>query len=76
MRLFRLTRDLLSPKGCYKLVVAEHEGEVVAGGTFNMFNKTIDLVYNASSTAHLDLRPNHAVYWYAIRWGIENGYRA
>jgi hypothetical protein len=76
LRLFRLTRDLLSPKGYYKLVVAEHEGNVVAGGTFNTFNGTVDLVYNASSTAHLDLRPNHAVYWYAIRWGIENGFHS
>jgi lipid II:glycine glycyltransferase (peptidoglycan interpeptide bridge formation enzyme) len=76
LRLFRLMRDRMSEKGVYKLVVAEHKGEVVAGGVFNTFNRNVDLVYNASSEAHLDLRPNHAVYWYAIRWGIENGYRS
>jgi hypothetical protein len=74
-RLFALTRKLLSEAGVYRLVVAEHDGQVVAGGVLNVFRSNIDLVYNASSSDHLDLRPNHAVYWQAISWGIENGYR-
>jgi hypothetical protein len=74
-RLFALTRKLLSEAGVYRLVVAEHEGEIVAGAVLNTFRSNIDLVYNASSSEHLDVRPNHAVYWHAISWGIDNGYR-
>ena len=74
-RLFALTRELLSEAGVYRLVLAEHGSEVVAGAVLNTFRSNIDLVYNASSSDHLDLRPNHAVYWHAISWGIENGYR-
>ena len=74
-RLFSLTRKLLSEAGVYRLVVAEHDGEIVAGAVLNSFRSNIDLVYNASSSEHLDVRPNHAVYWQAISWGIENGYR-
>jgi hypothetical protein len=74
-RLFALTRRELSPDGVFRLVVAEHEGEIVAGAVLNAFRHNIDLVYNASSSRHLDVRPNHAVYWHAIEWGIANGYR-
>jgi hypothetical protein len=74
-RLFSLNRKYLSESGVYRLVVAEHEGQIIAGGLLNTFNRNIDLVYNASSSEHLDLRPNHAVYWHAITWGIANGYR-
>ena len=74
-RLFALTRERLAEAGVYRLVVAEHEGEIVAGAVLNAFRSNIDLVYNASSSKHLDMRPNHAVYWHAISWGIENGYR-
>src|SRR3954452_11685745 len=74
-RLFALTRKLLSRDGVYRLVVAEHDGQIVAGAVLNASRSNIDLVYNASSSEHLDLRPNHAVYWHAISWGIENGYR-
>ena len=75
LRLFKATRDHLLRDGVYKLLVAEHDGVIVAGATLNTFGTNIDLAYNASSHQHLDLRPNHAVYWHAIRWGIENGYR-
>jgi len=74
-RLFTATRDHLLRDGVFKLLVAEHEGEIVAGATLNAFRTNVDLVYNASSSRHLDVRPNHAVYWHAISWAIENGYR-
>jgi lipid II:glycine glycyltransferase (peptidoglycan interpeptide bridge formation enzyme) len=74
-RLFSQTRKLLSEAGVYRLVVAERDGAIVAGAVLNSFRSNIDLVYNASSSEHLDIRPNHAVYWHAIAWGIGNGYR-
>jgi hypothetical protein len=68
-------RDLLGPRGVFRVFVAEHEGEPIAAGVFHAFRDTIDLLYNGSDASKLDLRPNHALYWHVIRWGIENGYR-
>jgi predicted N-acyltransferase len=73
--LLALARSALSERGLYRLLLAEHEGEVIAGGVFCVWRDTIDLMFNASSERHLALRPNHAVYWSAIRWAIENGCR-
>jgi hypothetical protein len=74
-RLLSMARRSLSSPGLYRLLLAEHRGEVVAGGVFHAYRDTIDLVFNASSARHLALRPNHAVYWSAIRYAIEHGYR-
>jgi serine/alanine adding enzyme len=73
-RMLSLAQRALASLGLYRLLLAEHEGEVVAGGVFFVWRDTVDLVFNASSERHLQLRPNHAVYWSAIRWAIENGY--
>jgi hypothetical protein len=74
-RMLSLAQRSLSSLGLYRLLLAEHEREVVAGAVFFVWRDTVDLVFNASSERHLQLRPNHAVYWSAIRWAIENGYR-
>ncbi|HEX5224501.1 MAG TPA: GNAT family N-acetyltransferase [Solirubrobacteraceae bacterium] len=74
-RMFSHTRRALSEKGLYRLLLAEHDGAVVAGGVFCTWQGTVDLMFNASSQAHLALRPNHAIYWNAICWAIENGCR-
>jgi lipid II:glycine glycyltransferase (peptidoglycan interpeptide bridge formation enzyme) len=68
-------RRLLAPRGVFRLFVADHEGETIAAGVFHSFRDTIDLLYNGSDPAKLDLRPNHALYWHVIQWGIENGFR-
>jgi hypothetical protein len=72
--LLSMARRSLSPLGLYRLLLAEHQGKVVAGGVFHAYGDTIDLVFNASSEPHLRLRPNHAIYWSAIRGAIEKGY--
>ena len=67
-------RELLGPSGAFKLFVAEHDGDVVAGGIYHSFRGTLDLLYNGSDDSRLDVRPNHALYWYAIEWAAENGH--
>ena len=74
-KMFAAARESLSALGAYRLLLAEHEGEVIAGGAFNAWGDTLDLAFNASLERHFSLRPNHAIYWNAIRWAIENGYR-
>jgi hypothetical protein len=75
LRQLRLTRDLLDP-GEFRLFVVERDGRLAAGGVFHVFRDTVELIYNGSDDALLDLRPNHALYWAVIRWCAEHGYRA
>lgn len=74
-RQVRLDRLMLGPSGVYRLFIAEHEGRAVAGGLFHAFGDTVDLLYNGSDVSERDLRANFGLYWHAIRWAVENGYR-
>ena len=56
--------------------MVEREGRPAAGGVFHLFGDTVELIYNGSDDALLDLRPNHALYWGVIRWAAEHGYGA
>ena len=67
LRQLRLARDLLSP-GEFRLFVVEREGRLAAGGVFHAWRDTVELIYNGSDDALLDLRPNHALYWGVIEW--------
>jgi peptidoglycan pentaglycine glycine transferase (the first glycine) len=72
-RQFVLDWKLLGPRGAAKVFLAEHEGRLIAGALFHGFGRDADLLYNGSDPAHFDLRPNHALYWHAINWAIEEG---
>lgn len=67
---------LLSPTGNCRLFLAEHEGDVVAGGLYHALGRAVDLLYNGSDDARLDARPNHALYWHVIEWAASQGYSA
>jgi hypothetical protein len=75
LRQLELTRDLLGPDE-FKLFLVEHQGRLAAAGVFHLFRDTVELIYNGSDDALLDLRPNHALYWEVIRWCAEHGYAA
>jgi len=64
----------LLPEGVFRLHLAEHEGRIVAGTLWHSFGGTLDLLYAGSDERHLDGRPNHALYWHAIRWAAESGH--
>jgi CelD/BcsL family acetyltransferase involved in cellulose biosynthesis len=66
---------LLGPDGAFRLLLAEHDGDIVAGGVFHALGDTVDLLYNGSDDARLDVRPNHALYWHAIEWAAGSGHR-
>ena len=73
LRQLELTRDLLGP-GEFRLFMVEREGRIGAGGVFHVFGGTVELIYNGSDDAMLDLRPNHALYWHVIRWSAAHGH--
>lgn len=64
----------LLPEGVFRMHLAEHEGRVVAGSLWHSFGGTLDLLYNGSDECALGCRPNHALYWHALRWGAETGH--
>ena len=57
-------------------VVTARVGDVpVAAAVFLTWNNMLVYKYGASDTRYWSLRPNHALFWSAIRRGCENGYR-
>ena len=61
------------PEDVFRLFLAEHGGRIVAGALWHSFGSTLDLLYNGSDERAFNLRPNHALYWDAIRWATERG---
>lgn len=74
-RQISLDQRLLGPGGVFRLFVAEHESRPVAAAVFHAYRDTVDLLYNGSDESARDARPNFALYWHAMRWAIENGFR-
>jgi hypothetical protein len=70
-----LDQSILGPSGVFRLFIAEHESRPVAAAIFHAYRDTVDLLYNGSDESARDLRPNFALYWHAMSWAIENGFR-
>ena len=56
------------------LLLAEYEGEAVAGLLLFTFGPTAWYMYGASSDRHRQHMPNHLLQWEAIRWARAAGY--
>jgi peptidoglycan pentaglycine glycine transferase (the first glycine) len=56
------------------LLLAEHEGEIVAGILVASFNQEAIYLYGASGQHKRNLMPNHLLQWEAIRWAREHGF--
>jgi CelD/BcsL family acetyltransferase involved in cellulose biosynthesis len=46
---------------------------LIAGAVLLTWNDTLYYKFGASTPEHLPLRPNDAVFWAGIRWGLERG---
>ena len=57
-----------------RLLLAEHEGKVIAGMILLVSGATVRYAYGASDEAYLRLGPNNLLMWEAISWGCEQGY--
>lgn len=79
-RFFRNCWELLGPKGCMRLLLAEWRNngrwETIAGSVFFMFGKTVFYSFNGRSRKRLSLRPNDAIQWQAIHDACAQGFRA
>jgi CelD/BcsL family acetyltransferase involved in cellulose biosynthesis len=68
-----LWKRILEP-GLGFATLAYSEQTPVAGAVFLAGNATVTYKYGASDPRFLGLRPNHLVFWDAIRWSCEQGY--
>jgi len=73
-RYFKLLHEMILQPGLGFISLAYHGSECLAGAVFLHWNRTLTYKYGASTEAGLSLRPNHLIFWDAIRWGCEQGY--
>jgi len=57
------------------VMIASHGRQPLAAAVFLNWNRTVVYKYGASDSNAWRLRPNHLLFWEAIRWSAENGYQ-
>lgn len=67
-RYYELAYDLFVPQGDAALILAEHEGDVLAGVMVFKVNRTAWYLYGASSNIKRNLMAAYGVQWEAIQW--------
>lgn len=70
---YRQFLSLLGPAA--RLLLAEHQGVLLAGIAVTAFGPQAIYMYGASGDEHRNLMPNHLLQWEAIRWAKDAGCR-
>jgi len=73
-RFFELLWSRILEPGLGFVLLAYSGPTPVAGAVFLTWGSTVTYKYGASDTAFLRFRPNHLIFWEAIRWACESGY--
>jgi CelD/BcsL family acetyltransferase involved in cellulose biosynthesis len=74
-RFFESLRRHVLRSGLGYVLSVEHEGRAVAAALFLASNRTLVYKFGASDSEAWNLRPNHLVFWGAIRRAHAEGYR-
>jgi GNAT acetyltransferase-like protein len=74
LRYFRELWETFGAAGGVRLLLAEHEGAVIAGMVLLVSGSTVRYAYGASDERALRLGPNDALMWEAISWASGAGY--
>jgi predicted N-acyltransferase len=74
-RFFKLFGERLVKNGYSSILLAYQAGRCIAGLVLLHWNQTIICKYAASREETMILRPNNLLFWTAIQWGCENGYK-
>ena len=75
-RYFEQLASTLMAQGLGSLLLAYQGEQCLAGLLLLHWQHTVICKYAASREDSLPLRPNNLLFWHAIHWGCENGYRA
>jgi CelD/BcsL family acetyltransferase involved in cellulose biosynthesis len=74
-RLFRALWEDLRPRGSMRLLLAERDGDLLAGCMMLQLGSTVFYGFNGVRRRALDLRPNDAIHWQAIHTAAAEGFR-
>lgn len=61
------------PRNQARLLLAEYNGQLLAGIFVGLLGKQAIYLYGASSSEQRDLMPNHLLQWEAMRWAKQQG---
>lgn len=64
---------IFAPRQQLRLLLAEHDGHLLAGIFVGLFARQGIYLYGASSNAYRNLMPNYLLQWEAIRWAKQQG---
>jgi lipid II:glycine glycyltransferase (peptidoglycan interpeptide bridge formation enzyme) len=67
--------NAFAASGTMQLLLAEHEGKIIASMILFASGSTLRYAYGASDERYLYLSPNNVLMWEAITWGCTHGYR-
>jgi CelD/BcsL family acetyltransferase involved in cellulose biosynthesis len=73
-RFFDLLWENMLSRDLGFVLLAYSGATAIAGAVFLAWNGTTTYKYGASNPDYLRLRPNHAIFWEAIRWSSENAF--
>jgi FemAB-related protein (PEP-CTERM system-associated) len=74
-RYFLQLWDAFAAQGSMQVLLAEHQGHVIASMILLASGATIRYAYGASDEGFLSLAPNNLLMWTAISWGCQHGYQ-
>lgn len=74
-RFFRLLWDGVIRTGLGSVLIVEAAGRPVAAAVFLAWNGTVVYKFGASEASSWPLRPNHLLFWHAIRTACQQGYQ-
>ena len=72
-RFFRLLWEYTIPTGLGSVLIVEASARPIAAAVFLTWNETVVYKFGASDASSLSLRPNHLLFWHAIRAACEQG---
>jgi hypothetical protein len=74
-RLFRAMWEEMRPRGTMRLLLAEHDGGLVAGSVYLELGSTVFHAFAGSQRTSLGARPNEFLHWEAIHTASARGFR-
>lgn len=74
-RFFRLLWDNAVRTGLGSVLIVEESGRPIAAAVLLAWNRTVIYKFGASDASAWSLRPNHLLFWHAIRAACEQGYQ-
>ncbi len=75
VELFEHIWDAFAPDNAIVTMLAYAGDQLLAGAVFLAWSDTLYYKFGASLHEHLALRPNDAIFWAGLRWGVQRGAR-